>query len=161
MNRSSGVPHTTSRSCCIQEEDTRGGVQGAGDEDGSTTATRLTPTRQLQPFQRQRPTRPDIKVPPIPARLGRNRRQRCVPRDAQVPGQRHPRARHRAVLRQIEDPDSLRSGARAMPADPRRGTWASTKSPQKHEPCRQIDTPLGLCPAWHRIVPDRIVPDAA
>ena len=104
--------------CCIQEEDTRGGVQGTAgalDVDGSTIVSILTPTRQLQPFQRQRPTRLDIKVPPIPARLGRNRRQRCVPRDAQVPGQRHPRARHRAVLRQIEVPGSLRVGLRAAP----------------------------------------------
>ena len=98
--------------------DPRGGVQdttGAGDVDGSTIVTRHTPTRQLQPFQRQRPTRLDLKVPPIPARLGRNRRQRCVPRDAQVPGQRDSRARHRAVLRQIEVPGSLRVGLRAAP----------------------------------------------
>ena len=78
-------------------------------------STRPTPTRQVQPFQRQLPIERDIKVPPIPARLGRNRRQRCVPRDAQVPGQHDSRARHRAVLRQIEDPGSLRSGARAIP----------------------------------------------
>ena len=121
LNRSSLLAiHTTSIiTCCIQEEDTRGGVQGtagAADPDGSTTvATRHTPTRQVQPFQRQRPTRVDIKVPPIPARLGRNRRQRCVARDGQIPRQRDSRADHRAVLRQIEVPVRLRVGNRAVP----------------------------------------------
>ena len=140
------------KSCCIQEEDTRGGVQGtagAGDVDGSTKVTRLTPTRQLQPFQRQRPTRLDIKVPPIPARLGRNRRQRCVPRDAQVPGQRHPHARHRAVLRQIEVSGSLRAGTRAVPVVCRRKIRVSAKNTQKQEARRKADMPLGVRTTCH------------
>ena len=94
------------------------GTAGAGDVDGSTTVIGITtriPTRQVQPFQRQRPIRVDIKVPPILVRLGRNRRQRCVARDGQIPGQRDSRARHRAVLRQIEVPVRLRVGTRAVP----------------------------------------------
>ena len=49
------------------------GIAGAGDVDGSTKVIRITtqhtPTRQVQPFQRQLPIERDIKVPPIPARL--------------------------------------------------------------------------------------------
>ena len=103
--------------CCIQEEDTRGGVQGTAvlDVDGSTIVTRHTPTRQVQPFQRQRLVCRDIKVPPTPARLGRNRRQRCVPRDGQIPGHRDSRASHRAVLRQIEGPRRLGGRSCAVP----------------------------------------------
>ena len=91
------------------------GTPGADDVDGSTRVTRHTTTRQVQPFQRQRPTRVDIKVPPRPARLGRNRRQRLVPRDGQIPGQRDPCARHRAVFRAREVPGSFRVVVRAAP----------------------------------------------
>ena len=96
------------------------GTAGALDVDGSTKSfftptSQHTPTRQVQPFQRQRPTRVDLKVPPTPARLGRNRRQRCVPRDGQIVGQRDSRARHRAVLRQIEGSRRLGGRIRAVP----------------------------------------------
>ena len=56
-----------------------------------------------------------VKVPPSPARLGRNRRDRGVARDGQVPGQRDPRARHRAVGRAREGPRRRRGRRRAVP----------------------------------------------
>ena len=91
-------------------------MQGtAVDVDGSTRATRPTPTRQVQPFQRQRPTRIDIKVPPIPARLGRNRRQRGVPRKGHIVGQQDYRARHRAVVGAREGSFGLGGRRRTTP----------------------------------------------
>ena len=129
------------------------GTAGAVDEDGSSTVigitTQHTPTRQVQPFQRQRPTRDDVKVPPIPARLGRNRRQRCVARDGQIPGHRDSRARHRAVLRQIEVPGSLRVGTRAVPVVCRRKIRVSAKNTQKQEARRKADMPLGVRTTCH------------
>ena len=112
-----GAIHTTSiPTCCIREEDTRGGVQGtagAGHVDGSTTVTRHTPTRLVQPFQRQRPTRVDIKMPPIPARLRSNCRQTRTSSDRQITRETHPRTRHRAVVRAREGPSGL--GRRSRP----------------------------------------------
>ena len=57
----------------------------------------------------------DMKMPPWPARLGRNRRQTRTTSDTHITRESHPRARHRAVVRARESPRGFGGRSRATP----------------------------------------------
>ena len=76
-----------------------------------------TPTGQLQPFECQRMTGAPhgTKMPPISTRLRSDGRKSRTSSNRHITGQRHPRARHRAVVVKSEGPSGLGRRSRAAP----------------------------------------------